>query len=963
MSRKGQRLTPAQKKRIRERVLVLNHDRADVMRTYQISRQTLWRVLNNVGQTKKEPARINIDQAFASLPREENGTRLNSAPKQDEWLERNPPPKTRVGDLRPEAVEALQNFEVFCDRYFGQRLFGYQRQWIDLMMTVDHGMVNVHPRSGKPLSVDTLILMGNGTRRRLGDLQTGDWVITAEGRPRPVTEVFEQGQLPCVRIVTHSGREVVAATDHPFLTPQGWKKAGELEAGTSLALVPTPTTLAGEEGRPVAEFALAGYLTGDGDARQFRIACNDPEVAEHVVSAIEGVGLNVTVDTRPGKCPSYRMMSSVKWSKQSSPRRWLEARGLTGTSHTKRVPDWVFSGNPTQIGGFLAAYFACDGTVTKMPRDKRVVEFYSVNRELLTDVQHLLMRLGITSTLREKRATYKARPHTSWRLVVNGQESQARFAEMVPVPGVKGRHLKHLRRSNFLPELISDEITNIEPAGLVECRCITVADDHTYTANDFVTHNTEVFSTILPCWLLAGGGYPPDYYQDPNNPLRDNQVMLVSKAEDQARKNFIAISARLTMNDMLLADFGRFKDPDLPWQESRGSLVVAGRQRDILSGDFSLTCIGARSAVLGRGGNWILLDDPADTKNTKSPQQTEDLMLWVQTEIFTRLEPGGRIFVMGAHLPVPFDLYSRLADLRVYGDDDDIEDESLDRPKLFTVVRQPAVLDWNNKKLLSQQPDGRFTWAQMMQVRARVGAQVWEAAYMQNPQSSEIALCQREWIYGNDEYIGCLDKDRGVGDRNNIFLGFGGSNPPVVRVCSVDPHPVKASALIVADVPIIGGIYAPALVDMTARKLSTKAMCDTLADLYARYRFDVLIMEENAAKFLTSSKDWEDLRHIFRGRVIHQKTQNNKNDPEYGKQTLAGDVERGYVRIPYGTQEARNKFQRLIDELLEETHTDDFVMALWFIKWNLRILQSQVTHGSHARIGKHFLGKQRLVAV
>src|SRR5688572_29230242 len=53
----------------------------------------------------------------------------------------------------------------------------------------DHLLFSGPPGLGKPVAVDSLILMGDGTRRRIGDVVVGDVVISHRGLPRPVTAV------------------------------------------------------------------------------------------------------------------------------------------------------------------------------------------------------------------------------------------------------------------------------------------------------------------------------------------------------------------------------------------------------------------------------------------------------------------------------------------------------------------------------------------------------------------------------------------------------------------------------------------------------------------------------------------------------------------------------------------------------------------------------------------------------
>ncbi|RDG37710.1 FAD-dependent thymidylate synthase [Streptomyces corynorhini] len=49
-----------------------------------------------------------------------------------------------------------------------------------------------------------------------------------------VTDVIESGVKPLIKIITASGRELRSTVDHAVLTPDGWRKAGELAVGDSV---------------------------------------------------------------------------------------------------------------------------------------------------------------------------------------------------------------------------------------------------------------------------------------------------------------------------------------------------------------------------------------------------------------------------------------------------------------------------------------------------------------------------------------------------------------------------------------------------------------------------------------------------------------------------------------------------------------------------------------------------------
>ena len=91
---------------------------------------------------------------------------------------------------------------------------------------------------GKPVAKTTPVLNDNGDLVPIGDLRRGDMVISGLGNPREVIDFIDQGLLPCIRITTLSGRQVIAAHDHLFLTQLGdtqkWLEAKDLTVGQNL---------------------------------------------------------------------------------------------------------------------------------------------------------------------------------------------------------------------------------------------------------------------------------------------------------------------------------------------------------------------------------------------------------------------------------------------------------------------------------------------------------------------------------------------------------------------------------------------------------------------------------------------------------------------------------------------------------------------------------------------------------
>lgn len=98
-------------------------------------------------------------------------------------------------------------------------------------------IVNVPPRTSKPVWEEELLLEKLRGRVRLADIRVGDQVLTHRGRFRRVLAVYEQGELPLLRVETSAGRYAKTAYDHPYLTTRGWIQAGELKENDFLAAV------------------------------------------------------------------------------------------------------------------------------------------------------------------------------------------------------------------------------------------------------------------------------------------------------------------------------------------------------------------------------------------------------------------------------------------------------------------------------------------------------------------------------------------------------------------------------------------------------------------------------------------------------------------------------------------------------------------------------------------------------
>lgn len=586
--------------------------------------------------------------------------------------------------------------------------------------------LNTPPQVGKPVYSGTVILMGDGSRKRIDEIQVGEKVITHLGRPRTVLAVHRQGKLPCVEITTHSGRKTVAALDHPFLTPEGWVEAGKLTPNMTLALVPSPATTPRAQLLP-EEARLLGYFVGDGSTgASAATSCSagitsaSPTVVEDIYRCAAKLGFGVRIGV-----PSKKPNASRTYNLSGGVRPWLVRHQLARkTSYTKRVPPEVFIASPEIIAEFVGAYWDCDGVVSSrgkdrsgQPRKDVIVELYSVSRELLADVQHLLLRLGIRSNIRTKIGSYNDAAHISYRLAAVTRDDVARFRDAI--------HLRHqkraetlrghfLYRTDFDRPLLSDPIVSVERTSDRECLCLTVEEDQTFTADDLVVHNTKTAVEWSAFWWLA---------QFPRH-----NVVVGSYNDDLAVARGKAIRK-------LVQTYG-----------SRFGLAVeagSGGMKDWrLTSGGGVRSVGVGSGITGFPGDAIFIDDPTKSrKEADSATYRQIVSDWYSADLLSRQSPGAPVCLIQTPWH-PDDLRAR-----VLAQDGRLEDGGIWRVVVMAAICADPTTDPLGRAAGEPLPHPKISpddlagmLAHWTGIRASVAARDWNALWQCDPKAPEGTL-------------------------------------------------------------------------------------------------------------------------------------------------------------------------------------------------------------------------------
>ena len=254
---------------------------------------------------------------------------------------------------------------------------------------------------------------------------------------RKVARAFSTGRKPVYRLTTQLGRTIRATGNHKFLAFDGWKRLDDVEIGEHLAL---PRTLPGPSNATMSrnELALLGHLIGDGctlPRHSIQYTTREPMLASRVASLATAVfGSDIRPRVRQERRWYQVYLSSARHlthRRRNPISAWLDQLGAFGLrSYEKRVPRRVFEQPRDAIATFLRHLWSTDGCVylARGQRATPIVYYATSSPGLATDVQSLLLRLGINAILSRVGNT-RGRPQ--YHVKLTGAPDVARFLEAV----------------------------------------------------------------------------------------------------------------------------------------------------------------------------------------------------------------------------------------------------------------------------------------------------------------------------------------------------------------------------------------------------------------------------------------------------------------------------------------------------------------------------------------------------
>jgi recombination protein RecA len=279
-----------------------------------------------------------------------------------------------------------------------------------------------------------------------------------ELRVRQVTNWFDQGEQDVIGIRLRGGAELWATPDHQVLTDKGWRFAGELRKGDRIAQPRQFLGFGDVEPYSPDHARLLGYLIGDGyvGGKTPIHFINIQESLKADASRI-AARLGCETHTHPGK---IEIAFSHRRGERNGVLELCRSAGIYGKlAWEKTIPTEFFAPGVSAevVGNLLFGLFESDGWVSYEQTGAIRVGYTTTSQQLAHQIQWLLLRYGIASSVRhydptgQRPSLIRGRRVQGKRLCyevrVAGSDNVEAFAAAVPMWGPRGQALVEALRS------------------------------------------------------------------------------------------------------------------------------------------------------------------------------------------------------------------------------------------------------------------------------------------------------------------------------------------------------------------------------------------------------------------------------------------------------------------------------------------------------------------------------------
>lgn len=280
-------------------------------------------------------------------------------------------------------------------------------------------------------------------------------------------KAFYSGKKLTFSLTTKSGRTIKASGNHPFYKLEGWTRLDALKVGDKIA-IPRSLNVDTKDSLTEDEIVLMAHLLGDGcilPNQPYHYTSQDEANLDLVGKASERL-FNIHPRLVKQKSwyhlylPSPFQLTKGKFHPITI---WFQKLGLNRVrAPEKKIPVSVFKCSNNKIALFLHHLWGTDGNISpkliKGRSPAAAIYYGSTSKILSQQVQHLLLRLGIQSSLKVSHSAKGARDMHN--VHIQGTIQQTAFLKTINSSGNRGLKAKQLLKdlSSITPNPNNDVI-------------------------------------------------------------------------------------------------------------------------------------------------------------------------------------------------------------------------------------------------------------------------------------------------------------------------------------------------------------------------------------------------------------------------------------------------------------------------------------------------------------------------
>jgi predicted phage terminase large subunit-like protein len=341
-------------------------------------------------------------------------------------------------------------------------------------------IINIAPRYGKAIDVDTLMLTTKGFKKA-SEIVVGDYLFGSDGKPTKVLGVFPQGKTDAYKVEFTDKSSLITCGEHLWFATKRMRHPkqeykGEIVKTKELVdnlyetdnhkrwHIPMCHPLLSSSDLLIEPY-LFGCWLGDGSSYKAEITTMDDSIS----NAFSRYGITIRGNQNSGRAICYGIRGN-----------FIKKLRLLGVVGNKRIPDSYFLASAEDRWQLLMGLCDTDGTCN---RKNGQISICLTKDDLREDLKTLLSSLGIYYTEYRKSIFFRSNrcPFTLER---------------------KKQYWKPINKHHFTKRFIS----NVQKVEDRETICFTVdAPDHLYCAGRelILTHNTELCSKMFIAYGLA----------------------------------------------------------------------------------------------------------------------------------------------------------------------------------------------------------------------------------------------------------------------------------------------------------------------------------------------------------------------------------------------------------------------------------------------------------------------------